>query len=154
MERQPSSRMCFCCGRDNPIGLHLKFDFDGERVWTQFTPQEYHQGYPGILHGGIIFSILDEVIGRVCLAHGVWMVTAKSEIRFRQPVPLDQTLTAVGAIKQRKGRILVAQGELRLADGSVGAEAEFTYVEAPGDIVERWQAEQTYWKVDEEASPM
>ena len=151
MERQPSSRMCFCCGRDNPIGLHLKFDFDGERVWTQFTPQEYHQGYPGILHGGIIFSILDEVIGRVCLAHGVWMVTAKSEIRFRQPVPLDGTLTAVGEIERRKGRLLVARGELRLPDGSVGAEAEFTYVQAPDDIVERWQAEQVYWKVDEEA---
>ncbi|MFN8496735.1 MAG: PaaI family thioesterase [Anaerolineae bacterium] len=151
MERQPSSRMCFCCGRENPIGLHLKFDFDGERVWTRFTPREYHQGYPGILHGGIIFSILDEVIGRVCLAHGVWMVTAKSEIRFRQPVPLDGTLTAVGEIERRKGRLLVARGELRLADGSVGAEAEFTYVQAPDDIVERWQAEQVYWKVDEEA---
>ena len=151
MIRQPSSRMCFCCGRDNPIGLHLQFDFDGERVWTTFTPQEYHQGYPGILHGGIIFSILDEVIGRVCIAHGVWMVTAKSEIRFRQPIPLDRTLTAVGEIERRKGRILVARGELRLPDGSVGAEGEFTYVEAPEAIADAWRAEQVFWKVDEEA---
>ena len=148
MQRQPSSRMCFCCGRDNPIGLHLQFDFDGERVWTTFTPQDYHQGYPGILHGGISYAILDEVIGRVAIAHDLWVVTAKMEVRYRQPVPLDQPIRAMGEIVERKRRVMTARGALYLPDGGLAVEATGTFVDAPEDVKQRWRDEARYWQVD------
>ncbi len=141
--------MCFCCGRENPIGLRLTFDFDGERVWTTFTPQAAHQGYPGILHGGIAYAILDEVMGRVAIAHNLWMVTARMEVRYRQPIPLDQTLTGVGEIVERKRRLMTARGELRLPDGSVAAEAVGTLVEAPASLQDEWQGGLLDWRVDD-----
>jgi acyl-coenzyme A thioesterase PaaI-like protein len=60
MEKQPNSRMCFVCGVDNPIGLHLAFYTDGEgQCIARFQPKPEHQGYPGHLHGGIISTLLD-----------------------------------------------------------------------------------------------
>ena len=60
MEKQPNSRMCFVCGIDNPIGLHLHFYTDDEgRCIARFQPRPEHQGYPGQLHGGIISTLLD-----------------------------------------------------------------------------------------------
>ncbi len=60
MEKQPNSRMCFVCGIDNPIGLHLSFYTDDEgRCIPHFRPGPEHQGYPGQLHGGIISTLLD-----------------------------------------------------------------------------------------------
>jgi hypothetical protein len=61
VEKQPNSRMCFVCGIDNPIGLHLSFYTDDEgRCVARFRPRPEHQGYPGHLHGGLISTLLDE----------------------------------------------------------------------------------------------
>jgi acyl-coenzyme A thioesterase PaaI-like protein len=66
VEKQPNSRMCFVCGIDNPIGLHLKFYTDDEgRCIARFRPRPEHQGYPGHLHGGIISTLLYDALGRV-----------------------------------------------------------------------------------------
>lgn len=66
MEKQPNSRICFVCGIDNPIGLHLAFYTDQEgRCIARFRPKPEHQGYPGQLHGGIISTLLSEWMGRV-----------------------------------------------------------------------------------------
>jgi acyl-coenzyme A thioesterase PaaI-like protein len=60
VEKQPSSRMCFVCGIENSIGLHLHFYTDAEgRCITRFQPRQEHQGFPGQLHGGIISTLLD-----------------------------------------------------------------------------------------------
>ena len=61
--RQPGSASCFVCGTDNPHGLGAVFYDDGEKVWTELTPALHHQGWPGVLHGGIISAVLDETIG-------------------------------------------------------------------------------------------
>jgi len=61
MEKQPNSRMCFVCGIDNSIGLHLHFYTDDQgRYIARFRPKPHHQGYPGQLRGGLISTILDE----------------------------------------------------------------------------------------------
>ncbi len=88
MRRQPNSRMCFVCGRDNPIGLRLTFETDGQCVVTEFTPRPEHQGYPGVLHGGIASALLDEVLGRTAIAYGRFMMTAQMEVRYRVPIPI------------------------------------------------------------------
>jgi acyl-coenzyme A thioesterase PaaI-like protein len=60
MQKQPSSRICFVCGIDNPIGLHLAFYTDDQgRCIARFRPRPEHQGYPGHLHGGITSTLLD-----------------------------------------------------------------------------------------------
>jgi uncharacterized protein (TIGR00369 family) len=128
---QPGSRMCFVCGRENPVGLHAQFLIEGDRVVVRFTAQEEHQSYPGIMHGGLVSTLLDETIGRSAFLHNKWVVTAKMEIRYRQPVPIGQPITISGWTTRIRGRTLEAQGEVTLSDGTVAVEASGLFVEIP-----------------------
>ena len=97
---------------------------------ARFTGQDHHQGYPNRLHGGVIAAILDETIGRAIIARGVlriWGVTKEIRVRYRQPVPLDVQLTAVGRITVEDERYFEGTGELLVADGTVAAEAHAKY---------------------------
>lgn len=146
MDKQPNSRMCFVCGIHNPIGLHLAFyTQDDGSVMARFTPREEHQGYPGHLHGGLASALLDEVLGRVLIDS--WAVTGRLEIRFRQPVPLDQELTVVGWLAHSRSRAYEAQGEIRLAEGSVLVEASGLYIRIPDEQVEKAKSELDFWQV-------
>lgn len=155
-QRQPNSRMCFVCGMQNPIGLKIIFESDGERVWAHFTPQEEHQGYPGVLHGGITFALLDEVIGRAAMELGdtPWMMTAKAEMRFRKPVPIGQELALMGKLTRVRSRTVEGVGELRLEDGSVAVDAKAVYIKVPETLAEkmkdRMEEEMKYWRVIED----
>ena len=77
---------CFGCGQENPIGLKLEVHWDGEAARAEFIPGEFHQGWPDTVHGGIIFSLLDEVMTYVPYFEGVVCLTARGEARFRRPV--------------------------------------------------------------------
>src|SRR5512136_2168683 len=131
MLKQPGSRMCFVCGRENPIGFHAEFYIEDDRVYLDFTPQEQHQGYPGMMHGGLVSTLLDETVGRSAFLKNMWCVTAKMELRYRKPVPLGRPLRVVGWTTRVRGRILEAKGEVRLDDGTVAVEANAVYVEIP-----------------------
>jgi len=146
--KQPNSRMCFVCGIDNPIGLKQSFYQDGEgRVIATFTPGAEHQGYPGLLHGGIAAALLDEALGRVLLEREVWMVTARMEIRYKQMIPLNQPLTIVGETVRETRRLLEARGELHLADGSVAVSATATYLPMPQEILDSMTEALGDWQV-------
>ena len=86
MERTRDT-MCFGCGKDNPMGLHLHFRTDAEGCYTSFVPQPVHQSYDGRMHGGLISTLLDETMGNYpyMYEHQV-AYTARLEVRFRQPV--------------------------------------------------------------------
>jgi len=133
MIKQPGSKMCFVCGSDNPIGLHLDFWMDGDVVWTEFTPRQEHQGYPGVLHGGIVATLLDETMGRAAYLQKLWMVTVKMELSYRKPVPLDQTLRITAHIDQLRGSRMVTTGQILLPDGSVAVEAHGLYLRLPDE---------------------
>jgi acyl-coenzyme A thioesterase PaaI-like protein len=133
MLKQPGSRMCFVCGRENPIGLHAEFFIEGDTVCLDFVPQEHHQGYPGIMHGGLVSTLLDETVGRSAFLKNMWVVTAKMELRYRKPVPIGRPVRVVGWTTRTRGRILEAKGEVRLEDGSVAVDANAVYVEIPED---------------------
>jgi acyl-coenzyme A thioesterase PaaI-like protein len=155
--RQPNSRMCFVCGMQNPIGLKIIFEGDGKCVWARFTAKEEHQGYPGVLHGGITFALLDEVIGRAAMElddSSPWMMTARAEMRYRQPVPLGEELTLVGEITRVRSRAVEGHGELRLSDGSVAVEATAMYVKVPQSLADqmkdRMEEEMKYWRIVED----
>src|SRR5437879_8576497 len=63
-DAQPLYEDCFVCGRANPIGLHISFFSEGEMVRSEFVADLRHKGYPGLVHGGILYTVLDETIGR------------------------------------------------------------------------------------------
>lgn len=154
MRKQPNSRHCFLCGRDNPIGLKLAFyeEEDG-RVRAQFTPKDHHQGYPGVLHGGITCALLDETIGRTLVRDDIWAMTLELNVRFRRPIPIGESLTVVGELTRLRSRTIEGKGEIRLADGAIGATAEAKYFRLPEDQVEQFRQELGYWQVtpDEES---
>jgi acyl-coenzyme A thioesterase PaaI-like protein len=148
--KQPNSRDCFVCGLENPYGLHLQFYDDGEgQVMAEYTVADRFQGYPGTVHGGIIASMLDEVVGRTLMAGDPnhFFVSAKLTIRYRKTVPLGQPLKLSGKLIRDRGRTAVAKAELRLPDGSIGAEAEAILVDVPFEITEGVNFERLGWKV-------
>jgi acyl-coenzyme A thioesterase PaaI-like protein len=132
---------------ENPIGLKAFFYEDDGRVIVKYTPGEEHQGYPGFVHGGIITALMDEVIGRVVTSLDMWAVTAKLELKFRQPVPLGEELTIIGEMVRLRSRSFEAKGELRLADGTVAVEGYGVYVRLPDEEIERRRAELDFWEV-------
>jgi len=147
MQKQPNSRMCFVCGMENPIGLKAFFYDDDGRVIVKFTPRQEHQGYPGVLHGGIITALMDEAIGRVVTSLDIWAVTAKLELKFRRSVPLGEQLTIIGEMIRLRSRSFEARGELRLADGTVAVEGYGVYIRLPEEEIERRRSELGFWEV-------
>ncbi|MCC7447656.1 MAG: PaaI family thioesterase [Anaerolineae bacterium] len=138
--QQPNSRMCFVCGVVNPVGLNLRFYNDGPNACrANVILGEQYQGYPGVAHGGIVATMLDEAMGRAAMSGNPdrFMFTAKIEIRYRQHVPTNQPLALTARIEKDKGRIATAVGEVRLLDGTVAAEAVATLMEIPRDELNR-----------------
>ena len=148
--KQPNSQMCFICGMQNPIGLKIFFyeQADGS-VIANFTPKEEHQGYPGVLHGGIITALLDETMGRASMAgeREQWMMTAKLELRFLKPVPVGKPLKVIGRVEKMSRIGMTGRGEIRLADDSVAVEASGLFVTLPSEQKEQLQALLPVWQV-------
>jgi acyl-coenzyme A thioesterase PaaI-like protein len=117
----PVKNFCFGCGRDNPAGLKLQFTENKGTAKGEFIPGKFHQGWPGFTHGGILFSLLDEASGYVIRYAGVKCVTAKSEVRFNQMVPIDETILIVAKITKNNVRLIETEATLSLRDGSVAA---------------------------------
>ena len=120
------NRWCFACGRDNPIGLQLSFREEKDTYITTFTPGPQHQGYDGIVHGGIVSTLLDEIMARYVYSKGINAVTARLEIRYRRPTPVGQELTITGKIDRQRGKMFEMTGCIQLADGTVTAEGKAT----------------------------
>ncbi len=150
MQKQPNSSMCFVCGRDNPIGFHLHFYQDQSNcVHAEFTPRDEHQGFPGVMHGGLVTALLDETLGRTAIARDLWCMTAKLQVRMRKPVPIGAPLKVKGEILTLKGRLLEGRSEIRLPDGSLAAEAHGTFLRIPDEQMEQYQRALKWWRVDE-----
>ncbi len=152
---QPTSRTCFVCGRENPVGLKLKWlnDREAGEVRGTLTVSEHFNGYPGVVHGGIIGAILDETAGRTVVMDGgseALMVTLKLEVTYRRPTPTGVPLTAVARLLRRTGRRAEAVAELRLPDGTVTATSRVVLAKPPESIAAAWEAERGFFRVDEE----
>ncbi|MFZ5626791.1 MAG: PaaI family thioesterase [Bacillota bacterium] len=121
---------CFACGKQNPRGLHLEFTIEGEEYVTTFTPGPVHQGYPGIMHGGIICTLLDEVMGRYLWKQGLTAPTAELRVRFRRPVPINEPLQVRGRVVNRRGRVIEMEASLiLLRDQQVAATATGKFIQ-------------------------
>jgi acyl-coenzyme A thioesterase PaaI-like protein len=104
--------MCFCCGVRNPIGLKLTFQtLPGERLRTEWTPRQEHQGFQDIVHGGLVSSVLDEVMIRLLYARGIRAVTAELKSRFLRPVRVGRRYRFESRVVEDKGRTVKVEAE-------------------------------------------
>lgn len=148
--QQPSAHMCFGCGVANVAGLQIRFFNAGPGACqAEVTLDDRFQGYPGIAHGGIVATMLDEAVGRAPMADNPnrFMYTARLELRYRQPVPLGQKLTVRGRIEKDRGRLVTAVGEVYLPDGSIAAEANATLIPIPPEVLDKIDISAVGWKV-------
>lgn len=151
IRKQPNSHFCFACGLGNSFGLKARFyeTAAGELI-GRFRPAEEHQGYPGRLHGGLISTILDEVLARAIMVgrpDEAWGVTAELSVKFRQPVPLDAECQVIGRVIAERGRIFEAAGELVLANGEVAASATGRYFRMKLDQIGSIDTDSLQWMV-------
>lgn len=135
---------CFACGARNTAGLRLVFRQEGDQIATEFTPDERFQGFPGVVHGGILATLLDETLSRTTTVEGRWMMTGRLEVRYRGPAPVGRALRVTARTVSSRARMVRAAGEIRLADapGTLIATADGTFLPVPphyqDDVVGRY----------------
>ncbi|HEX8991146.1 MAG TPA: PaaI family thioesterase [Anaerolineales bacterium] len=151
--KQPNSRMCFICGLENPVGLHLHiYETAPGEVETTYTAPEHFQGYPGVLHGGIVGAILDELSGRSLMGSDPmsprFMFTAKLEIKYRKNVPVGVPLRILG--KAGKSRAKSAEAWAGIYDSRTDellAEANALLINVPSDQFNMSDLERLGWRI-------
>lgn len=120
---------CFACGKNNPDGLKLIFDYPGPgRCRAEFVPSAKFQGWQGVLHGGIVSTLLDEALahalgGAERGGGGSGAVTAELKVRFKKPVPVGSKLILTGRVLGTKGRVAEAESEIADEQGNILASA-------------------------------
>jgi acyl-coenzyme A thioesterase PaaI-like protein len=151
--KQPNSNMCFICGLENPVGLHLHiYEVEPGVVETTYTAPEHFQGYPGVLHGGIVGALLDEIAGRAHMGTDVnqprFMFTAKLEVKYRQNVPIGKPLRIVGrAGKSQTRRAEAWSGIYDATTGELLAEGNVLLLNVPESQFDTSRLAELGWKV-------
>lgn len=129
LRKLPHSHTCFVCGERNPKGLNVRFYADEHGASVPLFLREEQMGYPGIAHGGVLMSILDELMGwAATMQTGEFSVSAEISTRFLKPVPLHTPLVARAQMTQRRGRVWYAHGEIVDEQGTVYVRAVGKYV--------------------------
>jgi len=119
---------CFVCGTENPIGLNIPYRYEDGICRGEFTPTENHVGFDGVTHGGILFSVLDDVMANWLFLQDGRGFTAKCEIRYREPLPVGTRIEVECHLKRRKGRLLQLASTAKLGDGKLIAEADASFM--------------------------
>jgi uncharacterized protein (TIGR00369 family) len=124
------TNVCFGCGGANERGMQLTYEQDDavQRIRGNFRLGAEYQGGAGFIHGGILATVLDEVMGKVCRFRGVHAVTAELTIEYLRPVPVDVDLVVEGYEAEMTGRNLFLVGEIRDVSGKVLARGKGRFV--------------------------
>lgn len=137
------SKLCFACGQDNPIGLKLKPVYDGEKVRAKFTPGELHQGWENVTHGGILYTLLDEVTAYAILCNGIdFGVTTRSQVRFRHIAPTGEPIQISAWVTKSTKRLVETRGVLALEDGTTILEGNCMF------YIWRWSKKAVLWDMN------
>lgn len=117
--RRDLGDVCFACGRNNSVGMHLDLaHWDGNEVTGTFDPRAEYQGYGDVLHGGIAATALDEIsVWAGILSEKVLSVTGKLELRYRKPLTTADEIAAIGRVTERRGRRLTIEASLEGPEG-------------------------------------
>jgi uncharacterized protein (TIGR00369 family) len=149
MIKQSSTHNCFVCGVENPHGLHIDFISDGEgSVYAEHVFSKEFEGYPGIVHGGVISSVLDEAAGRASVRGKrpeFVLVTGKLVVHFRKPVRIGEKILIEGKQEKQTGRIFIATSCLKTEAGKILAEAEVTLVQPGKELTDSIDPAEDQW---------
>ena len=141
-------------GLRNPSGLHLQYRLErvgpgavppppdpdplaGHRVVADWVPEEHREGFPGVVHGGLLVAVLDDVIGRCAALRHRWVVTGRLDCRFRSAAPVGVSLRIESWLTRWQRRAVTGVARVLLPDGTVVVEAEGTYLPITGPLLER-----------------
>lgn len=120
---------CFVCGPANPIGLGVQFRVEDDVCRGEFTPGAQHMGYINVTHGGIVFSLLDDVMANWLWLQGEQSFTARADIRYRAELPIGTAVLLEGRCLKRKARLVQMEGKV------IGASNDFVYAEATASFM-------------------
>ena len=120
-------------------------------MWSEYAIPERYEGYPGVAHGGVVAAILDEICGLAAMImdSNHFMLTAKMEVKYRSPVPINVKMRAVGRVVKQRGRIAMTRGELWHPDGKLAAEADLTLADLPEKLFRDRSLDDLGWRVYE-----
>lgn len=123
------NQCCYVCGTKNPSGLRIIFQIDkaARSISARFTPSASHQGFEGIVHGGILTALLDEAMGKLAFSLGMPAVTAEITVKFKSPASPGEELNITGRITHETRRLI--QAEAKIEKGPV------TVAEATGKLL-------------------
>jgi len=120
---------CFVCGKTNPLGLQLSFRLEDDVCRSEFTPAADHCGFNGVTHGGIIFSVLDDVMANWIYLKGIRAFTAKCEIRYKGSLPTGTPVELEGYCVKNRGRLIIMHGKMTRTDTQeLVAESEASFM--------------------------
>ena len=141
---------CFACGTLNVHGIGLQLHAGDDRCWTELILPDRFQGWEDIAHGGVVCTILDEVMAWALVDHDMWGVTARMSVEFKRPVPIGRRIRAEGRVVQVRRRLVEAEGMiLDPVDGTLYARAQGTFVGAPEEKKEALKARYGFREVPE-----
>jgi uncharacterized protein (TIGR00369 family) len=135
---------CFACGSLNEHGLRLDLHLGQRRAWTELTLDPRFEGWAGVAHGGIVATLLDEVMAWSLVAEDNWGVTARMSIDYRRPVPIGHRIRAEGWIVRARRRLVETSARLAGGDGALLATADAVYVAADEQRKRELQARYGY----------
>ena len=124
---------CFACGSLNASGLQLELHTADGVCWTETVLDRRFEGWSGIAHGGVVSTLLDEVMAWALIEHDLWGLTARLTVDFRKPAPVGRRIRAEGTVVEVRRRVVQTAGTLTDDHGTVLATAEGTYVGASGE---------------------
>lgn len=116
-------RYCLCCGEKNTRGFRMKFRYEGERLLSETVVPKEYQGFANVVHGGILGTLLDELMVNLYWLKGEKAVTAEYQVRLKSPCPVDRKVLLSAWHVETKKNILLTAAEARLEDGTIVAEA-------------------------------
>ncbi len=157
MNKQPTSRTCILCGRENSIGLKMKWfnDVEAQKVISRVViPESFNNGYPGLTHGGMVAAQLDDTAIRAIWINGDYdnvMATKDLQVNYRHPTPTNIELTATGWVIEETATKAVVASIIQTPTGMITAEGQATVVK-PSNNFRRSiniESERKFWRVEE-----
>ena len=105
---------CYVCGTENPegLGVHFEIDHTTRSISARFTPRDAHQGFEGIVHGGILSALLDEAMAKLSVALGIPALSAEMTVKFKAATAPGEALLITGRIVEETRRLVRAEARI------------------------------------------
>lgn len=149
IKKQNSSNSCVVCGVNNELGLKTSFyELENDELVAICDTKDWHQSYPGRVHGGISAALLDETIGRAISINDetIWGVTVSLDIKYKKPVPTDATIKIIGRITSENRKLFEGSGEIISPNGEIAVTATGKYMKMPVEKITDGELTSEEWK--------